>query len=60
MRNFLQSLRTRFVVLGHLFDFLIHNKKWWLTPMIAVLLIFFLIIILGSSTPLGPFIYTLL
>lgn len=37
---------------------LIHNKKWWLTPIILVLLLFGALIILGSST-YAPFIYTL-
>jgi hypothetical protein len=37
---------------------LMHNKKWWLTPIIFVLLLFGALIILGSST-YAPFIYTL-
>jgi len=37
---------------------LMHNKKWWLTPIILILLIFGLLIILGSSS-YAPFIYTL-
>ncbi len=40
------------------FDFLRHNKKWWLTPIIFVLLIVGLIIIIGGSAA-APFIYTL-
>lgn len=55
-----QSLRIRFGILADLFDFLAHNKSWWLIPMVAILLLFFLVIILGGSTPLGPFIYTIL
>ena len=39
-------------------DFLIHNKKWWLTPIIMVLLVFSLFIIL-TNTAIGPFIYAL-
>lgn len=39
-------------------DFLIHNKKWWLTPIIIVLLTFSLFIIL-TNTVLWPFIYVL-
>ena len=37
-------------------DFLLHNKKWWLTPIIIVLLILSLIIYLGG-TAAAPFIY---
>ena len=40
------------------FDFLRHNKKWWLTPIIVALLIVGFIIVIGSSVA-APFIYTL-
>jgi len=39
-------------------DFLAHNKKWWLTPIIIVLMLFGLLIIL-AGTGAAPFIYTL-
>ena len=39
-------------------DFLAHNKKWWLTPIIVVLMLFGLLIIL-AGTGAAPFIYTL-
>ena len=39
-------------------DFLSHNKKWWLAPIIVVLLLFGLLVILGG-TGAAPFIYTL-
>ena len=39
-------------------DFLIHNKKWWLTPIIVVLLLMGVLVML-SGTPVAPFIYTL-
>ena len=39
-------------------DFLKHNKKWWLTPIILVLLLFGALLILGG-TAAAPFIYTL-
>ena len=38
--------------------FLMHNKKYWMTPIILVLLLFGLLIILGGSAA-APFIYTL-
>ncbi len=37
-------------------DFLLYNKKWWLTPIIIVLLILGLIIFL-SGTVAAPIIY---
>ena len=39
-------------------DFLKHNKKWWLTPIILILLLVGLIVIL-SGTVAAPVIYTL-
>jgi len=39
-------------------DFLKHNKKWWLAPIILVLLLFGALLILGG-TAAAPFIYTL-
>ena len=45
-------------ILAEFWDFLCHNKKWWLTPIILVLLLVGLLIILGG-TAASPFIYTL-
>lgn len=39
-------------------DFLVHNKKWWLTPILLVLLALSLLIMLTNSA-IGPFIYVL-
>ena len=39
-------------------DFLLHNKKWWLIPIIVMLLLIGAIVFLGS-TPLAPALYTL-
>ena len=39
-------------------DFLSHNKKWWLTPIILVLLLLGVLIALGGSAA-APFIYTI-
>ncbi len=39
-------------------DFLLHNKKWWITPIVIVLLLFGVLVML-SGTAVAPFIYTL-
>ena len=44
--------------LAEFWDFLIHNKKWWLAPIIVALLLMGLLVML-SGTPDVPFIYTL-
>ncbi len=39
-------------------DFLKHNKKWWLIPILVVVgLLMFLVVL--SLSPVAPFIYTL-
>jgi hypothetical protein len=44
-------------LIGELWDFLRHNKKWWLLPILVVLLLFGVLIFL-SGTGAAPFIYT--
>jgi hypothetical protein len=44
--------------LREFWDFLKHNKKWWLTPILIVLLLLGALVVLGGSTA-APFIYTL-
>jgi len=39
-------------------DFLLHNKKWWLTPIILVLVLISGLLLLSGSAA-APFIYTL-
>jgi hypothetical protein len=53
-----EAARGRVGLLAEFTDFLLHNKKWWLTPIIIVLLAASALIVLGS-TGAAPFIYTL-
>lgn len=51
-----QSAQPAPGIVAEFWDFLCHNKKWWLAPIIiALLLIGLLVFISGSS--LAPFIY---
>ncbi len=45
-------------IVGEFVDFLRHNKKWWLTPVIVALLLVGVLVLL-SGTAAAPFIYTL-
>ena len=45
-------------ILREFWDFLRHNKKWWLAPIIVILALFGLLIIF-AGTGAAPFIYTL-
>ena len=48
--------RTTFV--GEFWQFVRHNKKWWLIPIIVTLLLVALLI-LFAGTGAAPFVYTL-
>lgn len=41
-------------------DFIVHNKAWWMTPIIIVLIIMIAVILFAESTPVLPFIYTVI
>jgi hypothetical protein len=45
-------------ILGELWDFLKHTKKWWLLPILLVFLLVGALVIL-AGTGAAPFIYTL-
>ena len=52
------SRRARVSLVGELWHWLKHNKKWWLLPIVIVLLLLTLIVIVGGAG-LGPFVYPL-
>ena len=45
-------------LLGEVFAFLRHTRKWWLAPVLLLLLLVGLLVVLGG-TAVAPFIYTL-
>ncbi|MDB5350065.1 MAG: hypothetical protein JWN86_1312 [Planctomycetota bacterium] len=45
-------------LLFELVDFLKHNRKWWLVPILVMLALFGVIMAL-ATTSVAPFIYTL-
>ncbi len=53
-----QATAPRPGLLMEIWQFLRHNKKWWLTPIILVLLLIGALILLGG-TAAAPFIYPL-
>ena len=46
-------------LLSEFWDFIKHNKAWWMTPIILVLLAMVGFILWAESSPVLPFIYTL-
>ena len=46
-------------LLGEFWDFIKHNKLWWMTPIIVVLLAMVAFILFAESSPVLPFIYAM-
>jgi hypothetical protein len=46
-------------IVAEFFDFLKHNKKWWLLPILLMVGLFGLLMIIASTSSVAPFIYTL-
>lgn len=55
----LDSLKSRFSIMGELLAFLWLRRLWWMIPMVLVLLVFGLLIIFTQSSALAPFLYPL-
>ena len=49
----------RFEIIGEFFGFLWREKLWWMIPMFGVIFIVGLLLVLGQSSAISPFIYTL-
>lgn len=45
--------------LKDLWNFLKERKKFWLLPIIIILIVFGVLIVIGGSSALAPFIYTI-
>jgi hypothetical protein len=57
--QFLQEAEgARVGLLAEFWDFLKHNKKWWLLPILVMILGMSILVVLGGSS-VAPFIYTL-
>lgn len=50
---------TKLSLFRDIWLFLRIRKKWWLLPILLVLVFFGLLLIFAQTSPLAPFIYTL-
>ena len=57
--NPLADLGSSQSLLGEFWDFIKHNKLWWMTPIIVVLLAMVAFILFAESSPVLPFIYAM-
>lgn len=55
----LRDMADKVGIVGELLAFLWHRKMWWMLPLVTTLVLLGLLIAFGSSTGVGPFIYTL-
>lgn len=46
-------------VLREFWEFLKHEKKYWLAPIVLVLVLFGLLLVFAQTSAVAPFIYTL-
>ena len=54
-----RDIGSKLGIAGELLGFFWKAKMWWMIPIVVVLLVLGLLIVVGSSTGVGPFIYTL-
>jgi hypothetical protein len=47
-------------IVQEFFDFIVHNKAWWMTPIILVLAAMVAFILFAETSPVLPFIYTVI
>jgi hypothetical protein len=54
----LKKFTNRLGIFGELLKFLWQKKLWWMIPMIIILMLFVVLLILGATSGIGPFIYS--
>ncbi len=52
-------IMRRLGIIGEFFSFLWEQKLYWMIPMVIILVAVIAISLLGQTTAVGPFIYTL-
>jgi hypothetical protein len=55
----MQDFLVRIGVMGELLRFLWKRKLYWLIPMVMTLFVFAILIVLGNTSGIAPFVYTL-
>ena len=55
---FFRSAGRRLGIAGELLAFFV-NQRWWILPLIVLILLVGVVIVVGETTSLAPFIYTM-
>ena len=59
MRRALRDMADRVAIAWELLRYLWKRRLWWMIPLVTVLLVLSSLIAFGSTSGVGPFIYTL-
>ena len=51
---------SKLSIFSELWRFMRVRKKWWLLPMMIIIVLFGLLMVFAQTSPLAPFIYTLI
>ncbi|ALM10229.1 MAG: hypothetical protein PeribacterA2_0867 [Candidatus Peribacter riflensis] len=51
---------SKFSIFAELWHFMRARKKWWLFPMLLLLLLLGLLLVFAQTSPLAPFLYTII
>jgi hypothetical protein len=54
-----QRAMSKVQVVTELWEFMRHNKKYWLAPIVITLVLVGALLVLAKSSAIAPFIYTL-
>lgn len=49
----------KFSIVKEMYEFIMHNKKYWLIPILITLFLLGLLLFLTEGSAIAPFIYTL-
>lgn len=50
---------SKMLVVSELWEFMRHNKKYWLAPIVITLVLVGALLVLAKGSAIAPFIYTL-
>lgn len=59
IRRFFRNVVGRFTTAGQLLAFFWRRKIWWMTPLVFAILVVGVVVILGHSSAVSAFIYSL-
>lgn len=54
-----EAAMSKVQVVTELWEFMRHNKKYWLAPIVITLVLVGALLVLAKSSAIAPFIYTL-